>query len=254
MARIILNPNTIVKPCQEKDFIIGNISGQYDRNCIENFSVDMLSPSYWQQKSAIVGTAQGRGTTYFIKHQSSEWVLRHYYRGGLIGKLLHDSYCYTGHKNTRAAKEFRLLNHLNELALPAPKPIAYRIIRSGISYRADILTARIQNAKDLVAILQEQEISEQVWLSIGSCIKKFHDHGIYHHDLNAHNILLDDRLKVWIIDFDQGELRTPQRTWQQANMTRLLRSFNKEVQRSSIFHWQPQDWSTLMEGYLSNAS
>ncbi|GHF99858.1 3-deoxy-D-manno-octulosonic acid kinase [Thalassotalea marina] len=246
-----MNPNTIVKPCQEKDFTLGQISGQYDSNSIKNFSVDMLSPQYWQQNNAVITTAQGRGTTYFVKYQSQEWVLRHYYRGGLIGKIIHDSYLYTGLKNTRAAKEFDLLKHLNQLQLPAPKPIAYRVIRSGISYQADILTARIGHAKDLVAILQDRELDDQVWLSIGACIKQFHDHGIYHHDLNAHNILLDDNLKVWVIDFDQGEIRSPQQAWQQANMTRLLRSFNKEQQKLANFHWQKENWATLMEGYLS---
>lgn len=251
MASIILNPNTIVKPCQEKDFTQGNISGQYDSNSIENFSVDMLNPDYWQKKNAVICTAQGRGTTYFVKHHSDEWVLRHYYRGGLIGRIIHDSYCYTGHQNTRAAKEFGLLNHLNRLQLPAPKPIAYRVIKSGLSYRADILTARIQQAKDLVDILQHQVIDDQLWFNIGACIKQFHDNGIYHHDLNTHNILLDKNSKVWIIDFDQGEVRSPQKAWQQANMSRLQRSFNKEQNKLRSFHWQPDNWATLMEGYLS---
>lgn len=210
----------------------------------------MLDAGFWQQNNAIVGSAQGRGTTYFIRHKNHHWVLRHYYRGGLIGRLIKDSYLFTGIKNTRAVQEFTLLQTLAELGLPAPKPIAYRVKKSGIRYQADILTARIQNAEDLVAILAKRSISEQLWEKIGVCIKAFHQHGIYHHDLNAHNILIDKDEKVWLIDFDRGEQRKNQQKWQQQNLDRLLRSFNKEHNKLAQFHWQADNWQILIEGYL----
>ena len=84
--------------CVEQAFEQGNTYCLYDRNEIDNFSPEMLSAQYWQEKDAITGSAQGRGTTWFIKYvdsnnsQPKHWVLRHYYRGGLIGKLINDSY------------------------------------------------------------------------------------------------------------------------------------------------------------------
>jgi 3-deoxy-D-manno-octulosonic acid kinase len=246
-----LNPSAIVKPCQEKIIQQGDNYYCFDENSIADFNENMLSADYWLQEKAITGTAQGRGTTYFVKHLTDEWVLRHYYRGGLIGKIINDSYLFTGFENTRAAQEFKLLKTLSALKLPAPKPIAYRIKKSGLTYQADILTGRITDAQDLVAILSTDSASDQIWRKIGRCIKSFHQQGIYHHDLNAHNILIDKDERVWLIDFDQGEQRQPNQKWQQANLDRLLRSFNKEKSKLPEFHWQANDWQFLLEGYLS---
>lgn len=228
----------------------------FDRAEIKEFSTEMLSAHYWQAQNAVTGSAQGRGTTWFVQHnnkgseQVKHWVLRHYYRGGLIGKVIHDSYFFTTQKNTRAAKEFTLLAQLQTFALPAPKPIAYRVTRHGLFYRADLLSSRIENAQDLVALLVEQAIDETLWRNIGATIKQFHDNNIYHHDLNAHNILINDQQKVFLIDFDQGEVRSKnKRSWQQSNMQRLLRSFRKEQNKLNNFHWQEHHWQMLLNGY-----
>ncbi len=247
---IILNSSSIVKYCHEKTYQQGDVFCCYDAERFDDFSPDMLSANYWQLKDQVVGTAQGRGTTYFVESNKYQWVLRHYYRGGLVGKLIHDSYLFTGYKNTRAAQEFQLLKKLVELNLPAPQPIAYRVIKSGLVYHADILTGRIEQAKDLVALLSEGKLSDDVWCKVGRCLNLFHKNGIYHHDLNAHNILIDHKNKVWLIDFDRGEQRSIDKQWQEANLGRLLRSFKKERSRLANFHWQTENWNILIESYL----
>lgn len=231
----------------------------YDDHEIKVFTPNMLDVSYWQKENAITGSAQGRGTTWFVKHadktskQTKHWVLRHYYRGGLVGKIIHDSYCFTSQKNTRAAREFALLDHMQKLALPAPKPIACRVIRHGLFYRADLLSSRIEHAQDVVALLSKKPLSAALWKKIGITIKRFHDHNIYHHDLNAHNILIDKSDNVFLIDFDRGEVRkTNQASWQPANMARLQRSFLKELNKLPEFHWQQNNWQLLLESYLSH--
>ena len=261
-----MNQPPFVKPCfekerennhkenQENSFQQGNIYCRYDNIEIDSFSPEMLNAQYWQEKNAIVGSAQGRGTTWFIATENAanekrNWVLRHYYRGGLIGKLINDQYLYTGLENTRAAREFSLLKTMSSLALPVPKPIAYQVIKQGLTYRADLLSSRIENAQDLVGILSNNNIDDDLWFSVGKLIKTFHQHGIYHHDLNAHNILIDDNNKVWLIDFDRGEQRTKFDRWPEENMARLLRSFRKESQRVAGFQWQEDNWKILMNGY-----
>ncbi|MCW8832239.1 MAG: 3-deoxy-D-manno-octulosonic acid kinase [Colwellia sp.] len=237
----------------------GRVYCQYDKNEINQFCPDMLDAQFWQQHSAITGSAQGRGTTWFVKHHddphssAKHWVLRHYYRGGLIGKLINDSYWFSAYQSTRAAKEFALLAKMQQLALPAPKPIAYRVVRSGLLYQADLLSSRIENAQDLVAILSERALPHEQWKKIGATIKQFHDHRIYHHDLNAHNILIDNKDDVFIIDFDRGEVRSNNKdAWQQANVARLQRSFLKELGLIAPFHFNQDCWRSLVEGYLSH--
>lgn len=228
----------------------------FNQSLIKDFSEEMLDANYWQQKKAITGSAQGRGTTWFIAYtdineQQYDWVLRHYYRGGLIGKIIKDSYWFDGIEKTRAAREFSLLRHMQTLSLPAPQPIAYRVTQKGLCYKADLLSSRINNAKDLVAILSEKSLPPYVWENIGTTIQKFHHHGIYHHDLNSHNILLDDKEQVYLIDFDRGELRTnPVNTqWKQANIARLQRSFLKELNKLPQFNFTDENWSSLIAGY-----
>ena len=246
-----MNLSPIVKPCQEKTFEQGNIYCVYDEQLFSEFTPEMLSSTYWQKHNSVVGTAQGRGTTWFVKSQHQQWVLRHYYRGGLIGKFNKDKYWFNSFNSTRAAREFTLLKIMRELQLPVPDPVAFRIIKNGLFYQADLLSSRIQNANDLVHILSNQHLTEEIWLNIGKTIKHFHDNGIYHHDLNIHNILLDKNNKCWLIDFDRGEQRSVSSQWQKANLARLLRSFRKELDKQPIFYWQEEGWQLLLEGYLS---
>jgi len=253
-----LNKSAIVKPYQEKTYQEGNVYCRYNGNAMDDFSPEMLNSQYWQDKKAITGSAQGRGTTWFVQYDTlnsksksnQQWVLRHYFRGGLIGKIINDQYFFTGQENTRAVREYELLNILQALELPAPKPIACRVTKKGLLYQADLLSSRIENAQDLVAALSKGELTEDVWREIGKVIRRFHNAGIYHHDLNSHNILLDDNNKVWLIDFDRGDQRTVSSAWQQANISRLLRSFEKEKNKLAVFHWNKDHWNMLLEGYL----
>ena len=50
-------------------------------------------------------------------------------------------------------------------------------------------------------------LSILTWIAIGRCIRRFHDLGVCHADLNAHNMLLNEDAKVYMIDFDQCQLR-----------------------------------------------
>ena len=84
---------------------------------------------------------------------------------------------------------------------------------------------------------------------IGSTIKRFHQQGIYHHDLNAHNILLDDQQKIWLIDFDQGEKREVKQQWQESNLARVQRSCRKEFVKIANFQWNEENWLALLNGY-----
>jgi len=246
---IILNPSAIVKPNSEKTYKNREVYCIYNESEAIDFVPQFFDGEFWQEKDAIVGTAQGRGTTWFIQYNNKDWVLRHYYRGGMIGKFNKDSYIYTGMSNTRAAAEFELLKKMYALNLPVPKPIAYRVIKKGLFYKADLLTERVCNAQDLVSLLEKQSVDDALWKSIGQVIKQFHQHNVYHHDLNIHNILIDDKKNVWIIDFDRGEIRDNAQGWKQENISRLLRSFNKEKTKLPSLNWQKADWDILLAGY-----
>jgi 3-deoxy-D-manno-octulosonic acid kinase len=57
-------------------------------------------------------------------------------------------------------------------------------------------------------------------------VARFHRAGVWHADLNAHNVLVTAD-GLYLIDFDRGRMRIPSPAWQQANLQRLRRSLLK---------------------------
>ena len=218
----------------------------------EKFS--FFTPHFWQQQGRVTGSAQGRGTTYFLQSADLFGVncaLRHYYRGGLWGKLNRDLYWFKDLESTRSFAEFKLLHRLREAGLPVPQPIGARVQKCGAFYRADLLSERIENAQDLTALLQQNQLTEQEWQQIGALIRRLHDLQICHTDLNAHNILCQQQeqgeRKFWLIDFDKCGEKSGS-FWKQDNLQRLKRSFLKEVERMKI-QFEEKNWQSLVAGY-----
>lgn len=222
----------------------------YDHELLSEISADLFDGQWLEKQQKVTGKSVGRGTTYFFQHQNQQCVLRHYLRGGLIGKLIKDNYVFTGLENTRAWQEFNLLEQMQQWDLPVPKPIAARVLRSGLYYRADIITQLIAGSTDLFHLLKTEALSDQQWFEVGRAIARLHQHQVYHHDLNIHNLMKDDQAVIWIIDFDKCAVKAGQQ-WKTQNLQRLLRSLLKEKQRQTQFYWQETDWQHLISGYQS---
>lgn len=207
-----------------------------------------FTPLYWQKNNLVIGSAQGRGTTWFVKFKQLELALRHYHRGGMLGNIVKDSYLFLGWHRTRAYQELKLLHHLREFNVHVPTPIAALAQRHHLFfYSADIITEKVSNAKDLCEILKTQPVSLELYRKIGGEIKKMHQAKVNHTDLNIHNILIDKNDKVWIIDFDKCSIEAG-KNWKEENIYRLKRSFMKERLRHNI-KWDETDWRALCEGY-----
>lgn len=222
-----------------------------------------FSAAYWQAQHAVEGSSRGRNVAWFVRHQQHAMVLRHYYRGGLIGKILGDQFLWQAEQHSRAMQEFTLLQWMVGQGLPVPKPCAARYQRRGLYYCADLIIERIPASQDVATVLQRQPLSAAQWQAVGQAIARLHQAGVYHSDLNCHNILIDQDDKIWLIDFDKCERRAAGR-WQIENLARLRRSLRKEWQKAVLpassadavstqaptnFHWQESDWLALLAGY-----
>ena len=194
---------------------------------------DWFSPDYWGSQNAIIAEKKGRSTTWFIKYPKGNGVLRHYWRGGFIGKILKDQYLFTGLKNTRTYREFTLLVELKKRGLNVPTAIGAQIQRNGFIYRGDLLTQEIPGAQSLLEILQKRPLEIEEIARVGEVIATFHQQGVYHADLNINNILFDHENKVFIIDFDRGRLVKP--CHQCLNQNQSRRSPVSGLQLGSIF-------------------
>lgn len=213
----------------------------------DDISGDWFCQEHWLNQGRLLGANSGRGSAWVIKSEWGKWVLRHYLRGGLYAKLNKDHYLWSGLKNTRAYKEYALLQQLQTLDLPAPVPVAARIQKKGLMYQNDLIMAHLPHRQTLAQAITDNAVSDADWRLTGQTIARFHQHKVYHADLNTHNILLADDM-VHIIDFDKGQIRSSQGSWCQHNLSRLKRSVDKVCQ---VDQQAAVDggWQILMEGY-----
>ena len=99
-----------------------------------------------------------------------------------------------------------------------------------------VLVGSIFDRSGVAQRLVDSGLPLEDWIAVGRCIRRFHDFGLCHADLNAHNVMFDGAGAVWLIDFDRGRLRRAG-LWRDANLVRLRRSL-----------LVPSGWSSLRCG------
>jgi 3-deoxy-D-manno-octulosonic acid kinase len=195
------------------------------------------------------GKGVGRAKVAYFHSDNKNLVLKHYFRGGFVARVVKDRYFGFDVERSRAFREWRLLKRMIDLELPVPNAVAAHVRQSLFYYRADLITQLIENSKTLADILVERSIDAVQWKKIASCIKRFHDNNIYHADLNARNILLTEKGEVYLIDFDDSYFRIGSNSWKMENLTRLKRSLLKFKRNESCFNFSEDDWLSFLEGY-----
>ena len=107
------------------------------------------------------------------------------------------------------------------------------------------------NSEPLAARLSKGPLSLTQWIAIGRCIRRFHDAGVCHADLNAHNILLTPE-QVYLIDFDRGDVAQARLVGgHHAGAAVSLTREGDAARRAGEFH--RQDWHSLLAGYRESA-
>ncbi len=203
----------------------------------------------WRRAGPRDHTRTGRGAVVLREAGEETWVQRHYRRGGLVARFVHDSYLWTGLERSRPARELRLLDRLSQAGLPVPRPVAARVIRAGLAYRADLITVLIPDTRPLSAAIARQPLDRDLWTRLGGLIARFHASGIDHPDLNAHNILIGADAALWLLDFDNASERAPGE-WRERNLARLKRSLNKVAMETGA-QFDTAGWEALVQAYRS---
>ena len=164
-----------------------------------------------------------------------------------MARISRDRYGWHSEESTRPFAEWLLTYRLHRAGLPVPAPIGARYLRGGSTYTGDLITERLPTVGSLAECLRTGALSVVTWISIGRCIRRFHDVGLCHADLNAHNVLLSEE-DVFLIDFDRGQLRAPG-LWRDGNLVRLRRSLDKITWELPAERFGESDWHGLLDGY-----
>lgn len=198
----------------------------FDPEYVDAPGPQIFNRSYWRERGALTERAGGRGSIHFIDDGPRHWALRRYLRGGVPAFLSRRHYLWLGEERTRSFHELRLLHALRRRGLPVPAPVAALYRRGLLTYSAQLITERIAGARPLSELLAAGAMDDAKWAAIGRCLRRFHDAGVHHADLNAQNILLDPQGTVWLLDFDRGREREPG-AWRERALQRLERSLAK---------------------------
>lgn len=168
-------------------------------------------------------------------------LVRHYRRGGFLGRFLGDRYCGAG----RFFEEARITEKARSLGIATPEVLAVRAEKVGWGwYRGDLVTRQISGSRDL-----DDYLATWRWRGIGpgdpqrgtilrklaELLRRMHDAGIVHGDLNVKNLLLriepegGEAIQAFVVDLDKARiLPTVPARLRAENILRLYRSLEKQ--------------------------
>lgn len=185
-------------------------------------AIDLFDPSEPNLQAQAVSQG-GRNAAWFINYQGHQAVLRHYKRGGLVAKLIRQSYFWMGAQQARSWAEFAVLLHLRNSSVAVPEPIAALWQRRWLSYQAAIIVSRIPDALPIAHQLETTSAK-----AVAIAVKQMHDAGVWHADLNVFNILINEQKCIYLIDFDRAKILNVVDSKQRTNnLLRLQRSLIK---------------------------
>ncbi len=234
-----------MKPVVHKD---SSLSIVYDASRMQLPAAELFEAGYWERRNALQGQATGRGSAWFIDTPFGPVVLRKYLRGGWAAKVSHEHYFFLTVANARPFREFSVLASLYELDLPVPRPVAALCKHRGLLASGAIMTRRIEGVQTLADVLPGADSRARLWADVGKCIRRFHNAGVWHADLNARNILLDAHSGIFLIDFDRARFTPGKAVNGKNNLSRLKRSLAKLWPAARTAALQPA-WTQLLAAY-----
>jgi 3-deoxy-D-manno-octulosonic acid kinase len=176
-------------------------------------------------------------------------VLRRYRRGGLIGKVLVDRYLFS----SRPFRELSVLAFARTRNVPVPEVLGASSARTGLPWhRGRIVTRQIPDSVTLPVFIGGNSGDSRrvtgVLKRAGGAIRKMHEAGIDHADLNMNNILVDNKGAVFIIDFDKATIHPELGQYRRIkNLRRLLRSLRKLKRAGYLL--DDNDFAMITRGY-----
>lgn len=160
-------------------------------------------------------------------------VIRQYVHGGLLGNFMKHVFFF----GSRSFQELALTEEIRSTGIPTVLPIAAIHQRIFLCfYHAYLLSLEVPEAIDLIQYFQEMGTSPSCEIisqkrkmirRIGLLIRKLHQEGFFHGDLQMKNILISGD-QILLLDFDRSYRKNPLTIRERMkNLIRLNRSAEK---------------------------
>ena len=179
----------------------------------------------------------GRGVAYHFaapgSYTNERWVVRHYRRGGMVARFVQDRYLDSGVK--RPVRELIASAKARARGVATPEVVAAAIYPAGGWYRADIVTRYLPDSRDLADRLFEDDDAERrrrAMRHAGALMRRAHEAGVVHNDLNLRNILLaggGDSEHAWLLDLDRAVVMRDAAARFERNL--MLRRFSRSLRK-----------------------
>jgi len=169
-------------------------------------------------------------------------VIKYYRRGGLMHDIIKQRYLKLG--KTRSQREFELLQTAGRLGLNVPQPIAYAH-RGRLLYRAWLITREIKQPLSLARMsLIDEKRAQRNMQSVIAQISRLIDHNLLHVDLHPGNVVVDQKDRVFLLDFDRGKVY-------KGNKTKLRYRYINRWQRAVSKDKLPQILTEMLRAGLN---
>jgi hypothetical protein len=194
----------------------------------------------WARAQVGARAFTGRGAAYAVRTVQGPLVVRHYRRGGMVARVLHDRYVRIG--EARPLAELRASHEARQRGVSTPEVVAAVIYPAGPLYRADLATRLVPDAADLADTVLLRSTPGggakpdprgtvgsataadpgavggadmmaghghrmAAWRAAGELLRVAFDAGVVHADLNMRNILVQGRGTepvAYLLDLDRA--------------------------------------------------
>lgn len=173
----------------------------------------------------------GRGAAYGVTLGGERAVVRHARRGGVPSFFSDDWFLGA----PRFLTEVAMSRAMSDIGVATPAVLAGVAYRAGIGYRADVATSRVKGL-DLATLFfgpgpPESARRTAIIGAVAVLIRRLHDSGFLHPDLQLRNILMEEvtgRPAAWLLDVDTCRRFSPHDiSSRRANLARFYRSWDK---------------------------
>lgn len=187
-------------------------------------------PARWDGLIRQGSRGAGRGRVARWRAPSGEaWILKQLRRGGLLAPLWRDRFAGC----RRPMRNLTLPLEAAAREIPTPQPRALLLAEGPLGFcRAWLALAEVAGVDLRTRFLSDSPPSPAALAQVMALVRRAHDRGLEHRDLNLGNLLVDDdggRKRVYLLDLDRAELHPAPLDFgrRQRALRRLERSYVK---------------------------